>query len=160
MGQRICNSWRQLSGCVATCILLWHECASSTVSLHACLLSAASVWLTVGKRAAYCQIDEAVHSGDKLCAPGLEVQSAYVLCIRCCSSRLNCTACAARYFKLWEGQRKGPTSRYQDMDDVAAPAGGRGNRGGRGGAESPVVDESSKARAEAVVAAALAQVGS
>jgi hypothetical protein len=43
---------------------------------------------------------------------------------------------------------------------VAAPAGGRGNRGGRGGAESPVVDDSSKARAEAVVAAALAQVGS
>ena len=83
-----------------------------------------------------------------------------MLCMRCCSSRLNCTACAARYFKLWEGQRKGPTSRYQDMDDVAAPAGGRGNRGGRGGAESPVVDESSKARAEAVVAAALAQVGS
>jgi hypothetical protein len=69
--------------------------------------------------------------------------------------------CAARYFKLWEGQRKGPTSRYQDMDDVAAPAGGaRGNRGGRGGAESPAVDEGSKARAEAVVAAALAQVGS
>jgi hypothetical protein len=65
---------------------------------------------------------------------------------------------AVRYFKLWEGQRKGPTSPYQDMEEVSAPAGGRG-RGGRGGADSPLVDDSSKARAEAVVAAALAQVG-
>ena len=68
-----------------------------------------------------------------------------------------------RYFKLWEGQRKGPTSPYSDADTVDVLAGGRGGRGGGrnaagGGAAAGSADDGAKTRAEAIIAAALAQV--